>query len=382
MYLNSSSNSYEKKYRKYKNKYQILKNQLGGDCNPLPDEEDIDVISTENLSDLDADERITIQNRCYEVRSLYEWIINHNQYKLPDTQVIINDNDRQRLIQAYNLLYQFVQPLVPEKILTRNVLIQLYPNLEQQTWLDLSNKQYTKIDINTFLNLPNLVYLNLSNNQINNFEPDTFYNIPRLQCLNLSYNNLVTIEPGIFNNLRILEELHLNNNQLNLIQSNLFNLPNLKRLYLDNNQLRIRKIDINAFNNLSRLTELSLYNNYIVRIYGNNININSPFDNLSESCKIYLQDALTFIRQNYNLSTGCNPEPNPNEEDLFTTQNLLDLCPEEKITIQNKCYEVRSLYRWIVTLNKNQLPDTQQIITAIERENLIRAYQSIRIRRR
>ena len=49
MYLNSKS--FEKKYLKYKNKYLTLKKQLGGakgtlhggDCHPLPDEEDVDV---------------------------------------------------------------------------------------------------------------------------------------------------------------------------------------------------------------------------------------------------------------------------------------------------------------------------------------------------
>ena len=46
---------------------------------------------------------------------------------------------------------------------------------------------------------------------------------------------------------------------------------------------------------------------------------------------------------------NCDPLPNPEEEDFVSRENLLDLCPEERITIQNKCYEVRSLYRWIIT---------------------------------
>ena len=100
MYLNSSSNSYEKKYLKYKNKYNVLKIQHGGakgtlhggDCHPLPDEEDVDFYG-ESLLDLDPGERITIQNRCYAVESLYEWIINHNGNRLPDTQVMIHNND-------------------------------------------------------------------------------------------------------------------------------------------------------------------------------------------------------------------------------------------------------------------------------------------------
>ena len=55
----------------------------------------------------------------------------------------------------------------------------------------------------------------------------------------------------------------------------------------------------------------------------------------------------------YTLLNGgeCASLPTPEEED-FTSQNLLDLCPEERITIQNKCYDVRGLYEWIITKKK------------------------------
>jgi hypothetical protein len=56
---------------------------------------------------------------------------------------------------------------------------------------------------------------------------------------------------------------------------------------------------------------------------------------------------------------NCDPLPNPEEEDLLSTQNLLDLCPEERITIQNKCYEIRNLYKWIIEGNHKKLPTTQ-----------------------
>ncbi len=57
--------------------------------------------------------------------------------------------------------------------------------------------------------------------------------------------------------------------------------------------------------------------------------------------------------------------------------NLLNLDPYERITIQNKCYEVRSLYNWIIVLNHNKLPATQTIITPAEGQRLIEAYQAI-----
>ena len=67
MYLNYRS--YEKKYKKYKRKYQILKNKIelkknilnGGECDPLPNIEEYDLITSKNLLDLCSEERITIQ---------------------------------------------------------------------------------------------------------------------------------------------------------------------------------------------------------------------------------------------------------------------------------------------------------------------------------
>ena len=152
MYLNSSSNSYEKKYLKYKNKYNVLKIQLGGakgtlrggakgtlrggakgtlrggDCDPLPDEEDYDIMTRENLFDLDPYERITIQNRCYYVKSLYRWIVVLNHDLLPGIETAINNNDRQRLIQANETLIQEYERLRDvEDVITRENLFDLDP---------------------------------------------------------------------------------------------------------------------------------------------------------------------------------------------------------------------------------------------------------------
>ena len=119
MYINSSLKNYEQKYKKYKNKYQILKSHIsgtkdillpkvhsvnGGACDPLPNPEEEDLLSTQNLLDLCPEERITIQNKCYEIRNLYKWIIEGNHKKLPTTQTEITPEDKQRLIEAYKKL--------------------------------------------------------------------------------------------------------------------------------------------------------------------------------------------------------------------------------------------------------------------------------------
>ena len=81
----SNLKNHYQKYKKYKNRYLELKNQFtgikdtlsGGECDSLPNPEDAD-FDAENLLDLCPDERITIQNKCYNIRSIYKWIITKN----------------------------------------------------------------------------------------------------------------------------------------------------------------------------------------------------------------------------------------------------------------------------------------------------------------
>ena len=73
----------------------------------------------------------------------------------------------------------------------------------------------------------------------------------------------------------------------------------------------------------------------------------------------------------------CNPLPSPEDYDVITGETLLDLCPDERITIRNRCYEVRSLYENIIKYKRNFLPDTMQVITPEETEKIIRAYESL-----
>ena len=105
--MNSNSKNYEKKYKKYKNRYLELKSQqgtlIGGDCDPYPNPEEED-FTTQNLLDLCPNERITIQNKCYEVKGLYQWIIVKKHDILPGTITTISEEEKQNLIKAYKIL--------------------------------------------------------------------------------------------------------------------------------------------------------------------------------------------------------------------------------------------------------------------------------------
>ena len=234
-------------------------------------------------------ERITIQNKCYEVIGLHRWIIEMNNKKLPSTQTNITSKDRYRLIEAYD-------DLVPN-ILTRNKLIQLYPNLQQETEINLSKKKkkYTDIDLGTFSkdifsdDLPNLRLLDLNNNRIQELQPGIFDNLQNLKKLFLNNNRISVLHHDTFYNLQLLQELHLDNNQIRELQSlrlpseGIFNnLPELQVLYLNNNQ--IIEIQSGIFNNLPRLERLFLNNNQIIEIQP------GTFNNLPRLEKLFLNN--------------------------------------------------------------------------------------------
>ena len=54
--------------------YIMLTNLVGGECNPLPAKDDEDPISQEYLVNLIPEQRITVQNKCWSVKELYQWI--------------------------------------------------------------------------------------------------------------------------------------------------------------------------------------------------------------------------------------------------------------------------------------------------------------------
>ena len=300
--------NYEKKYKKYKNKYQILKSHIGGDCSPLPNPEEEDLATTHNLLDLCPEERITIQNKCYDVKGLYTWIIEGNHKKLPTTQTEITPEDKKRLIEAYDELSKVFVP----NILTREKLIQLYPNPKRVKKLYLSNG-YTDIALGTFNNLSNLqelwLYdnqlkkiqpgifaqgtfgdnlrnlqsLSLSNNQIKKIEQGIFYNLLNLKDLYLSKNHIQELQPGIFNNLPRLVNIYLNNNRIQELQPGIFNnLPKLCNLHLDFN--RIQELQVDIFNNLPNLRNLHLDFNQIQELQP------GAFNNLPNLERLYLNN--------------------------------------------------------------------------------------------
>ena len=91
----------KQKYFKYKNKYLVLKNQLGGECDPKPTKDYQDLFRNENLLDFPPDNRITVNSQCYNIIDIYKWVIvmgkRDDLYHVP-----IKPEDIQRIRDTYN----------------------------------------------------------------------------------------------------------------------------------------------------------------------------------------------------------------------------------------------------------------------------------------
>lgn len=122
--------------------------------------------------------------------------------------------------------------------------------LEGLYWLFLNNNRIVTLDN---LNLLHVGILYLDDNQI---ETTTNLNAPMLWSLWLRKNSIAALP----NNLPNLRNLRLDDNQIETIHENI-NLPNLRELYLRNNQ--IEAIDSQVLDQFPNLQWLSLDGNYL-----------------------------------------------------------------------------------------------------------------------
>jgi Leucine-rich repeat (LRR) protein len=289
--MHLSLNSYEKKYKKYKNKYQILKSKSGdikcpllngGDCTPLPNPDEDDLLTAQNLLDLCPEERITIQNKCYDVKGLYRWIVIDNKVTLPLTQTLITYEEKNRLKQAYKVSIR------TSNTLTRYELNKIYPNLQHVTYIDLIDRGFINLMPDSFTNLLSLRVIYLNDNMISELPPNIFNNLQGLFELHLNNNRISIIHHNTFGFLPKLRFLYLNNNEISVLPEYVFsNIPGLLQLYLNNNRISILQKGI--FNNLLKLRELFLNNN---QIHSLGDTFGESYTNLPNLLKLYLNNNL------------------------------------------------------------------------------------------
>jgi len=80
--------------------------------------------------------------------------------------------------------------------------------------------------------------LDASENRIKKLKRNSFTLYPDLKFLYLFDNMILKIEAGTFSHLTLLEALDLSQNGLRIVPPEIFNLPNLRKLYLSDNELK------------------------------------------------------------------------------------------------------------------------------------------------
>lgn len=166
-------------------------------------------------------------------------------------------------------------------------------NLIKLNSINLTDTFIWKINNKTFSDLPNLYYINISyNSELREIDIDFISNCPNINLLFINYNpKLYVFKTEL--NLPNIRDLHLNNNNLFRLKKNIcIKCYTLKGLYLQYNSLKDFQINIpkslqNLYLNNNKINEviikknnlqiLDLQNNLITKlyIYKNNIpNIN------------------------------------------------------------------------------------------------------------
>jgi len=307
--------NYKEKYFKYKEKFLNLKNQLGGTTINIHSQGDVICSLCYEHFDNALKKPVALHNRvnaansdtstehyiCLECYNKPITGIFNHRTKCLDCMQNINQGEAricdfdigtQRIAIPFVAIPIVVAPIVaapivaapivvaPIGILTRVILEQIFPNLQNLNTIELNNCGINGIIPGAFNNLPELRFLRLNDNNIVNIVANTFNNLQNLNTIELNNCGINGITPGAFNNLPELRFLRLNyNNIVNIVANTFNNLQNLNTIELNN--CGINGITPGAFNNLPELRFLRLRNNVIQ--YATvlpNILINVPHINL------------------------------------------------------------------------------------------------------
>lgn len=127
--------------------------------------------------------------------------------------------------------------------------------------LFLHNNEISTIYNGTFRGIKKLEFLTFENNSLTTLVADAFKELINLQVLNIKNNSIYHIAKGAFNGLIKLNELNLEHNFLKSIDGVFDDLPAVKIINLQSNQLtEIRRLELF---NLTSLVMLNLSNNSI-----------------------------------------------------------------------------------------------------------------------
>ncbi len=106
-------------------------------------------------------------------------------------------------------------------VANRKWLMHSKHNLRKRTKIDLSYKNITSIDQQTFQGLDQLSIIKLSDNRIELLNP-VFNGLINLTEIYLQFNEIKELNPKVFNGLNRLKILNLHDNKLETLHSEIF----------------------------------------------------------------------------------------------------------------------------------------------------------------
>lgn len=181
------------------------------------------------------------------------------------------------------------------------------PSLQNLEVLNMRNTQRTLQNFPTSLDsLANLTELDLSQNQLSKI-PECLYNITNIRRLNLSENEINELSTSV-ENWQKMETLNLSRNELTSLPSAVCKIGNLRRLFVNDNQLNFEGIP-SGIGKLGSLEVFSAANNKLEMVPEGLCRCGSLKKlNLSSNRLITLPDAIHLLSDLDQLDLRNNPD--------------------------------------------------------------------------
>ncbi|XP_012282990.1 protein artichoke [Orussus abietinus] len=163
-----------------------------------------------------------------------------------------------------------------------------YSRLDALNFLDLSSNNFEIIPLNCFRCCPSLRTLSLYYNVVESVDKDAFISLIDLESIDLSHNKIVFLDVATFRANQKLRSIDLSHNHVHHIKGVFSRLPELKELFLAENNIleipaetfagstalsvvylqqnAIRRIDGRGLATLGQLAQLHLSGNYIEKV--------------------------------------------------------------------------------------------------------------------
>ncbi|XP_050448932.1 protein artichoke-like [Cataglyphis hispanica] len=163
-----------------------------------------------------------------------------------------------------------------------------YSRLIALNFLDLSSNNFKDIPLNCFRCCPSLKTLSLYYNVVEAVDKDAFISLIDLESIDLSHNKIVFLDVATFRANQKLRSIDLSHNHIHYIRGVFSRLPELKELFLAENNIleipaetfagstslsvvyleqnAIRRIDARGLVTLGQLAQLHLSGNYIEKV--------------------------------------------------------------------------------------------------------------------